>query len=135
MLEGSWVPQDRAEERMMEDIHHATRRAHRDGVSRRRVAACLAFMASAAIDPKSDENAEHESVSADEAREKLKREIEERKAKEPRYCPDCEDEIAGVSSEVGGRIFVQPCGCEYEWEVREQLGDWADDLDPEVEDD
>ena len=127
-FEESYVPENEAEMELMEDLHHVTRRAHRHGLSKADIARLLAFMASATLQPEAGE----ESVESPESRS-LRQEMRG-KAREPKECPECASDIAGVESELGGKLMVRPCGHEFDWEDREQLGDWADELDPEVDD-
>lgn len=136
-LDGTWVPETKEEDRLMEDIHIATRRAHADGVSRVRIAGLLSFMAAAAIDRTDsseppDQKPSEEDMSEGERRrfEEAIQAMQEEPPKEPEECPSCGTEIIEVMTAMGGDIFVQPCGCTWDWDVREQLGDWARALEP-----
>ena len=122
-LNGTWVPQDETEDRLMEDLHLATRRAHSDGVSRRRIAALLAFMSSATLDPASEIDAEQR---ADRATlEELLEEALSEDTKEPEDCPRCGNLIGQVQAQMGGDHHVRPCGCRFESVIAEErLGDW-----------
>jgi hypothetical protein len=111
MIEGGWVPQDEEEESLMEDIHYVTRKAHSRGVSRRRIASLCAFMASAAIDPRSDANAE--SAEADGADGNLGGTSDS--------CPKCGDYVDSHVTGMGGPIELRPCGCTFEQDEWDEL--------------
>lgn len=104
-LDGGWVPEDEEEDHLMEDLYIATRRAHKRGVSKRRIASLLAFMASATLDPRSDGEApdDAERASMEEAMD----EGESQTA--PDVCPDCGVEVSGVMAEMGGKVHLKPC--------------------------
>lgn len=117
-LDGSWIPQDETEARAMEDIHVATRRAHRDGMSKERLAALLAFMASATLDPRSEEESPERSESG------LEEEMSEEDVPE---CPECGGVVGDVSMQLGGDVFFRPCSCIAQYddlseEEREEFG-------------
>lgn len=136
-LDGTWVPETKEEDRLMEDIHIATRRAHADGISRVRIAGLLSFMAAAAIDrtgkTESPDRISLEEEMSEEDRQSIEeaiRAMQEEPTKEPEECPSCGTKIAGVQTAMGGDVIARPCGCTWDWDVREQLGDWARDLEP-----
>lgn len=120
MIEGSWLPITERERELMEDIFIATREAYNDGVEKWRIAALLAFMASSTLDPRSSEK---QSTSVEQS-------LEEALNDKPEICPieGCEQEITGVSSQWGGPVVIHPCGHEIEWDEKEELGDWIDEL-------
>lgn len=82
----------------MRDIHVLTREAHANGVSQARIASLLAFMASAALDPKSETKAGER---PGEPVETLRGEI-------PR-CPDCSEVIQALGGALG-TVTAKPCG-------------------------
>lgn len=131
-LNGTWIPQDETEDRLMEDIHIATRRAHADGVPKERVAALLAFMASATLDPSSDEEPDTgiQEPTMDQVFDQGREPPGDTEA-----CPECDTEIDEVIASMGGDLQVLPCGCQFEWEEREALGQFTDDFEPEGTDD
>lgn len=126
------MPMSEEEKQLMEDIYVATREAHNEGVSKTRIAGLLAFFASGAVDPKSL-GAEQRKVEPDahDLEERLSQENEPEQA----VCPSCKEdgtytEINDVRSQLGGQLLIDPCGCIIEWENRDQLGEWVEQLDP-----
>lgn len=129
MLEGPWVPADKHEDRMMEDIHVATRRAHEDGVSRRRIAACLAFMAAATLDPRSDEEPRPAEAAPPDG--DLAADLEaERTDEVDGACPECGEpaEADECHVEMGGIVHL-PCGHEIEHAEAVDAGILEDPVD------
>lgn len=125
-LDGAWIPQNEEENRLMEDLHIATRRAHSDGVSRTRIAGLLAFMASATLDPASELDAQQRSESRTIAEAFEEAMAESDSGREPEDCPNCGTTIGRVMASMGGEHHVKPCNCTFTYEEAEEgLGDHA----------
>lgn len=127
-FEEAYVPEDDEERELMEDLHIATRRAHRRGLSRAQIARITAFMASAALAPEGDPkpHSEPENGSDDDEEAQGRDEI----------CPECDHYIDRVLTGMGGTIQVVPCSCTIEWEDRDTLPEkHVEDLEPDVGDD
>ena len=124
-LNGTWVPQTKEEDRLMEDIFISTRRAAADGVELQRVAALLAFMASATLDPRSLEDSRQEPTG------RSMEEVFEQSEADEGECPICGEDIKSVSTEMGGKLHIFPCEHTLDWGELELLGEeWESRLDP-----
>lgn len=107
-LSGPWVPETEDERNLMEDIGIALNRADRSGVERERMAALLAFMASATLDPQSiEEPPENAQSLADRMQEESPK-----AGLESDTCPECGKGVDGWNAEIGGPVILDPCGCE-----------------------
>lgn len=126
-LDGSWIPQTKTEDRLMEDISIAIGRAHSDGAERERIAALLAFMASATLDPASASEAEEDPESMEEAFERARERGQE--LERPEECPECGTPIERVVAQMGGPYTVIPCDCTVPVENGEAvLGEWVTEI-------
>lgn len=122
------------EEELMEDLFVATREAHSDGVSKIRIASMLAYMSAGATDPSAVDT---ETVENNPDARDLEERLSSSDDTEPALCPLCEDdgrhtEITDVQTQIGGQLLVRPCGHEVEWENREILGDWLEDIEGDL---
>ncbi|AGM11989.1 hypothetical protein DNAM5_131 [Haloarcula californiae tailed virus 1] len=131
MIEGSFIPMSEREDELMEELFVATREAHSDGVPKVRIASMLAYMAAGACDPA---ETERETVSERPNTQDLEERLSEDDDTEPAICPVCKDsgrlsEIQDVKTQMGGQLFVEPCGCQVEWDNREILGEWLEDIE------
>lgn len=123
-METPWVPVDETENRLLEDLHTVTRRAHQDGVSRVRIASFLAFMAAATLEP-ADEEGLAPREPRDEARDEASG-VQETSNAEERICPECETPVGNYASGFGGTLTLSPCGHDIDYETARELG-WHDD--------
>lgn len=112
-IRGSWVPETKAEDDLLMDLHEATRQAHEKGVDTRDIAACMQYL-SAAIVLYGDE-ATPGDVDARETEEV---------AQKASDCPVCDQEIDTVLGSMGGEAIVKPCGCVSRVD---ELSGWFDD--------
>lgn len=119
-LEGGYVPDDEREMRLMEDLHIATRRAHADGISKQRIAALLAFMASASLDPQSDTEPAEDGAQRSVA-EAMQEAVDDGGTVELGRCPECSAPVASYRAAMGGPVEL-PCGCEVSVEAAVAAG-------------
>lgn len=138
MIKGEFVPATEEEHDLMMEIFVATRQAHTEGVSKARIAQILAWFSATSIDPKSLDAEVIELDSGGSAlAERLKEDLESKQTDGDRVetCPEegCNSRITGVQTQIGGQIFVDPCGHVVEWEEKEKLGSWIDEIDPNME--
>lgn len=122
-FEEAYVPESEEEWELMEDIHIATRRANRCGLSRPEIARLLAFMASATLATEEELEPIERPTAAEES-------DEDTEPDPPRaeVCPGCAEPIEDVHTGMGGDLYIQPCGCTIRWEEREQLGAWIEEV-------
>lgn len=117
-LSGPYVPESEEEMELLEDLNTATRRAHRRGLSKRRIAALCAFMASATLDPASEQDADSERQTMAEAMQEGDKE-----------CPLCGEEAFSAAFEMGKPVEIKHSEddddpCEYEPESRDEMPGW-----------
>lgn len=134
MIEGRFIPMSEREEELMEELFVATREANSDGVSKIRIASMLAYMAAGAVDPSAVDT---ETVQDHPDAEDLEERLSSSDDTEPALCPLCErddteTEIADVQTQIGGQLRVVPCGHQVEWENRDILGDWLEDIEDDL---
>jgi|AntRauTorcE11897_2_1112592.scaffolds.fasta_scaffold28823_1 hypothetical protein len=136
MIRGEFVPASEEEHELMMDIFVATREAYTEGVSKARIAQILAWFSATSIDPKS---LDAEVIELGDEESALKDRLEETlEGAEPNtdgrleFCPEeeCDSRISGVQTQIGGQIYIEPCGHVVEWDDKEELGAWADEIDP-----
>lgn len=132
MIEGNWTPLSEEEKELMEELFVVTREANKNGVSKVRIAGLLSFMASGAIDPQSFDG---DDVSIESDGDTLQEHFSRENESQAVLCPVCEEEgeeteIVDVTSQLGGQLYIKPCGHMVEWDERDKLGDWAEKFDP-----
>lgn len=119
------------EQELMEDLFVATREANNDGVSKVRIASMLAYMSAGATDPSALDT---ETVENNPDAQDLEERLSPSDDSEPALCPLCKREetetrITDVQTQIGGQLRVVPCGHEVEWENRDILGNWLEDIE------
>ncbi|MFB6282557.1 MAG: hypothetical protein ABEK59_01290 [Halobacteria archaeon] len=113
-LEGGWMPQTEEEESLLEDIHVVTRLAHQKGVSKKRISALLAFMASATLDPRAEDR-ETKPPADDEDAATLEDAMSQ-EAEKP-TCPVCCETVHDITTGMGFQTAkLHPCGHELDKE-------------------
>lgn len=117
-IDGEWIPESDAELELMEALHKAKVNAYNNGVEPDQIAAIMSFMSSASLvnPPESD-------INEKSLQEEMKK--EQQKADN---CPRCGVEIRDAEAMgIGGDFYLIPCGHEFEWEDREEIGPWIED--------
>lgn len=118
-IDGRWVPESDEEFELMKRLHEAKVEAYQNGVNPDQIAAIMSFMASASLVEKPEE------VELDE--EELKRELKKEQSK-AKNCPKCGEKIEDAKTMgIGGDFYLIPCGHEFAWGDRKELGPWVED--------
>lgn len=118
-IEGQWIPESDEEFELMKRLHEAKVEAYEEGVDPDQIAAMMSYMASASLTEKPED------VEFDE--EEIEGEMNKEMAKADE-CPECGEEIQDAKAMgIGGDFYLVPCGHEFEWSDRDEIGPWIED--------